>query len=181
MQRTDEKDPDVDELLDEVPETDGSTDDTQATSPDSDFDSQPSEADSTDQQRRVGVNGRVFSGKAFMLVIGALLAGAFAGSLIPLIGGTIGRVGGIALGGFLFGLLASNRRYLETAIAGAGVGTATVLTGVLNVGVLPVWGDFLANYGIGIAIGGGVLGLLLTVVAFYFGRDLRTGLAKEIP
>ncbi len=180
MQRTEEEDPDVDELLEEIPDSDGSDSDTQVeTDPDAKLDSSDSSPD--EQPRRVGLNGRIFSAKAFLLVIGALLAGTFAGSLIPLIGGTIGRVGGIALGGFLFGLLASRRRYLETALAGAGVGTATVLTGVLNLSLLPAWSDFLANYGIGIAAAGGILGLLLTVVAYYFGQDLRDGVAKEIP
>lgn len=180
MQRTEEEEPDVDELLDEIPESDGSDDETQVEA-DPSAKPDPSHAGTDDQPRRVGLNGRIFSAKAFLLVIGTLLAGTFVGSLIPLIGGTIGRVGGIALGGFLFGLLASRRRYLETTIAGAGVGTATVLTGVLNVGNLPVWGDFLANYGIGLVAAGGILGLLLTIVSYYFGQDLRDGLAKEIP
>ena len=76
--------------------------------------------------------------------------------------------------------LLADRRYVETALAGVVVGAATSLLGLLPVGFLPVGVRFLGEYGVGVAGFGAVLGLVLAVVGYYFGRDLRDGLTREV-
>ena len=129
---------------------------------------------------RVGVSGRWFSAKAFGLALVAVALGAFAGSLIPLIGGTIGTAGGVFLAAFLLGLVVSTRRYVETGVAGAAAGATSAVTSVLGVGFLPIGIDYLSQWGLPlVAVGGGV-GLLLALLGHYFGRDLRAGLSRDI-
>jgi len=129
---------------------------------------------------RIGVSGRWFSGKAFALALLAVGVGVFAGSLIPLIGGTVGTAGGVLVAAFLFGLAASTRRYAETGVAGAAAGAVSAVTSVLGVGFLPIGIDYLSQWGLPlVAVGGGV-GLLLALLGHYFGRDLRAGLSQDI-
>lgn len=138
-------------------------------------------SEGTGSGSRIGVDGRYFSVKALGIAGGLLFAGTFLGSMIPLIGGSIGRAAGLFLGAFAVGLLFSERRYAEAGIAGAGVGAVSVLTGILSVGMLPVGLHFLQDYGLGVAAVGGVVGLVLALVGTYFGRDLRAGLTGELP
>ncbi|ELZ62175.1 MULTISPECIES: hypothetical protein [Halorubrum] len=129
---------------------------------------------------RIGVSGRWFSGKAFALALLAVAVGVFAGSLIPLIGGAIGTAGGVFVAAFLFGLVASTRRYVETGVAGAAAGAVSAVTSVLGVGFLPIGIDYLSQWGLPlVAVGGGV-GLLLALLGHYFGRDLRAGLSRDV-
>ena len=129
---------------------------------------------------RIGVDGQWFSAKALALALVTVAVGVFAGSLIPLIGGTIGTAGGVFLAAFLLGLVVSQRRYVETGIAGAAAGAATAVTSVLGVGFLPIGIDYLSQWGLPLlAVGGGV-GLVLALLGHYFGRDLRAGLSRDI-
>ncbi|MEZ3165510.1 hypothetical protein ABNG03_15680 [Halorubrum sp. RMP-47] len=138
-----------------------------------------SEADSGDAGR-VGVSGRWFSGKAFGLALVVVAVGVFVGSLIPLIGGTVGTAGGVFLAAFLLGLALSTRRYAETGVAGAAAGATSAVTSVLGVGFLPIGIDYLSQWGLPlVAVGGGV-GLALALLGHYFGRDLRTGLSRDV-
>lgn len=135
---------------------------------------------STGETGRIGVSGRWFSAKAFALALVTVAVGAFAGSLIPLIGGTVGTTGGVFLAAFLLGLVLSTRRYVETGIAGAAAGAVSAVTSVLGVGFLPIGIDYLSQWGLPlVAVGGGV-GLVLALLGHYFGRDLRTGLSQDI-
>ncbi len=114
--------------------------------------------------------GRYFSPKAFLalvLVVGAgLLAGA---TVLPI----AGRVIGMFAVTFLVGLVSSKRRYLEVSAAGVSVG---VVSALLTHAVLIAAAD---SAGALVAVGGAV-GLLASVVGYYFGRDLRDGLTTDI-
>lgn len=113
--------------------------------------------------------GRVFSPRAFLLAlvaatVGILLAGALP---IPLSG-----LLGVFAAAFLLGLL-GQRGYLETAAAGAGAAGVTVLLDFFVVSLLGGFGVPLALFGAG---GGALAGL----VGYYFGKDLRDGLTREL-
>ncbi|VTT86077.1 unknown [Halorubrum sp. DM2] len=174
---------DLDDLLDDdLADSEGDS----AAEPDGPATAEPSgtnaerSAGAAGDTGRVGVSGRWFSGKAFALALLAVAVGVFAGSLIPLIGGTIGTAGGVFVAAFLFGLVASTRRYAETGVAGAAAGAVSAVTSVLGVGFLPIGIDYLSQWGLPlVAVGGGV-GLLLALLGHYFGRDLRAGLSQDI-
>ena len=130
---------------------------------------------------RIGVDGRWFSARSFVLAVLAIGAGTFLGGLIPLIGGTVGAVAGVLLGAFLVGLVLSSRNYVETGLAGAGVGAVSALTSVLGVGFLPIGLDYLGEWGLPLLAAGGGIGLVLGLVGHYLGRDLRAGVTGELP
>ncbi|WP_144921290.1 hypothetical protein [Halorubrum salsamenti] len=129
---------------------------------------------------RVGLDGRWFSGKAFLVALVAVALGVFAGGAIPLIGGTIGSAAGVFLATFLVGLVFSARRYVETGIAGAAAGAGTGVTSVLGIGFLPIGVDYLQQWGLPLLAVGGGLGLVLALLGHYFGRDLRAGLTEDV-
>ena len=137
-------------------------------------------ASTAEEPGRVGVSGRWFSAKAFAFALVTVAVGVFAGSLIPLIGGTIGTAGGVFLAAFLLGLVVSTRRYVETGIAGTAAGATSAVTSVLGVGFLPIGIDYLSQWGLPlVAVGGGV-GLVLALLGHYFGRDLRAGVSRDV-
>ena len=104
---------------------------------------------------------------AFVLVIGAgLLAG---GMTIPVAGRIIGILG-VA---FVIGLLTSRRRYLELTAAGTAVGGVSA---VASNAFLAAAGSFQTVVAVGVAVG-----LITSLVGYYFGRDLRNGLTRDIP
>jgi len=170
---------DLDDLLDD--DLGGGEGDS-AAEPDDSTTAEPSTANagSSGDAGRIGVSGRWFSGKAFALALLTVGVGVFAGSLIPVIGGTVGTAGGVFVAAFLFGLVVSTRRYAETGVAGAAAGAVSAVTSVLGVGFLPIGIDYLSQWGLPlVAVGGGV-GLLLALLGHYFGRDLRAGLSQDI-
>lgn len=113
--------------------------------------------------------GRYFSPKeyvALVLVVGAgLLAGATA---LPI----AGRLIGMFVTAFAVGLLASKRRYLEMTAAGVSVGGVAA---VANHAILAAAGSGRTLVAVGASVG-----LLTSVVGYYFGRDLRDGLRRDI-
>ncbi|MCU4751795.1 DUF456 domain-containing protein [Halobacteria archaeon AArc-curdl1] len=115
--------------------------------------------------------GQYLSPKALLAVLLTLTAGMLVGgAVLPFSG--IGRVLGLALAAFTVGLVTSKRRYLELSAAGVGVG---VLGALLDFGILlPTDAGQTV-----LAIGAGA-GLLASVVGYYFGRDLRDGLSRDI-
>lgn len=129
---------------------------------------------------RIGLDGRWFSAKAFVVALVAVAVGVFAGGAIPLIGGTIGSAGGVFLAAFLVGLALSTRRYVETGIAGTAAGAGTAVTSVLGVGFLPIGIDYLQQWGLSLLVVGAGVGLVVALLGHYFGRDLRAGLTGEI-
>jgi len=112
---------------------------------------------------------KYFSPKAFLALLGAISAGLLAGDFLLPFGGS--PVGMFAIA-FVVGLLTSRRRYLETAIAGISVGAVTAF---LANPILSVAGSGTTVIAIGV-----VAGLVATVGGYYFGRDLRDGLSREI-
>lgn len=112
-----------------------------------------------------------FSPKAFLALVLTLGAGMLVAStfvpLISFVGGAVGLLG-VA---FLAGLVTSRRRYLEVGLAGGGLGAVmTLLSSPF----------FLVNSPGTFAAAGGVLGLAACLIGYYFGRDLRDGLFREI-
>jgi len=123
--------------------------------------------------------GEVFSLKAFLLTAVLIAVGVGVGGLIPLVG-TVGSLVGLLLATFLTGLVASQRRYLETALAGGGIVGLSFAVSLLTTGVLPVGMQFFREYGLLFGGAGVALGAGLGVVGHYLGRDLRDGLTQEI-
>jgi hypothetical protein len=116
-------------------------------------------------------SGSYFSLRALLFAFGAVGGGMVLGGLIPLVPFT--ELVGILLGGFVYGLLASERRYAELGLAGAVSGGATAVLSLLPQLAAGLDGTRL------FAIAGGV-GLVLALVGHYFGRDLRSGLTKNL-
>ncbi|SER70536.1 hypothetical protein [Natrinema salaciae] len=113
--------------------------------------------------------GRYFSPKAYFALVLVLGAGLLAGATALPFGG---RLVGMFATAFVVGLLASKRRYLEIATAGVSVGGVAA---VLNYTVLAVAGSGQAVVAVGATVG-----LLASVVGYYFGRDLRDGLSRDV-
>jgi hypothetical protein len=106
------------------------------------------------------------------LVVSTVLAlgGAMAGGLLPL--GIIGNALGIFLGGFVYGVVASDRHYIEFGLAATLVAALIAVFGNLVMTI--------AGPGIPIALVGAGIGLVAGLVGHYFGRDLRAGLVRDI-
>ncbi|MEF8828485.1 MAG: hypothetical protein V5A49_05590 [Haloarcula sp.] len=115
--------------------------------------------------------GSYFSLRALLFAFGAVGGGMVLGGLIPLVPFT--ELLGVLLGGFVYGLLASERRYLEVGLAGGVSGGVVAVLSLLPQLVAGLNGPRL------FAIAGGV-GLVLALVGHYFGRDLRNGLTREV-
>jgi len=119
---------------------------------------------------------RVFSPRAFLVALVLAAAGMFLGgsipllSSIPLVGNLMGLVG-VFVGTFVYGLF-SPPRYVETAVAGGLVAGVSFLLNFLLLTVVGIGIPLVALA----ALGGGVAGVL----GHYFGRDLRTGLTKQL-
>jgi len=110
--------------------------------------------------------GRYFSSRWFLgaLVTMVLFAGV-GRTFVPIAGGPVG----LAAGAFLVGLLSGERRYLETVVAGVVLGGLAAVAGSVTIAFAT--GTLLRVAAIG---GGG--GLVVSLVGYYFGRDLRGGL-----
>ena len=123
--------------------------------------------------------GAVFSLRSFVLSAALIAVGVVGGGAIPIVG-TLGSLGGLFVAAFVVGLVASDRRYLETAIAGGLIVGASFALSLLSTGVLPVGMRFFREYGLAFGGVGAGIGVLLAVAGHYFGRDLRDGLSQEI-
>ncbi|TYL40064.1 hypothetical protein CV102_00330 [Natronococcus pandeyae] len=112
---------------------------------------------------------RYFSPKAFLALVLVVGAGLLAGGLaIPF----AGRIVGMFAVAFIVGLVTSKRRYLEMTAAGASVGSVAALA---NYAVLAVAGSGQAVLAVGASAG-----LAACVGGYYFGRDLRDGLFRDV-
>ncbi|MFC7214141.1 DUF456 domain-containing protein [Saliphagus sp. GCM10025334] len=114
---------------------------------------------------------RYFSLRSLLAVFLTLGFGMVAGGIVLPFSG-VGRLLGLFAMAFVIGLATSRRRYLETCLGGAGIGALGVL---LDFAIfLPTdSGRYL------LAIGAGA-GLLASVIGYYFGRDLRAGLVRDV-
>ncbi|SNR23203.1 hypothetical protein [Halorubrum vacuolatum] len=171
---------DLDDLLDDDLSSDGGS----VSGPDRDDDTRKDTRDDTRRgagiRDRIGLNGRWFSLRGFAIALVAIGLGVFLGGMLPLIGGTIGHAAGVLLGAFLVGLVFSKRRYVETGIAGAGVGAGSALLNVLGIGFLPIGLRYIQEWGLALLAVGGGIGLVLALVGHYFGRDLRAGVTERV-
>ncbi|WP_324664042.1 hypothetical protein [Haloarcula sediminis] len=123
----------------------------------------------TDEAEESG--GSYVSVRALVVAFVAIGGGMTLGSLIPMVPFT--AFAGIPVGSFLHGLLDRERRYVETAVAGgllAGLSVVTSLLPQLLAGL-----DGTRLFAIAAAVG-----LVLSLVGHYFGRDLRAGLTREL-
>lgn len=163
MQRTDERDPeveDVDRVLDRESADDAG--------PPRDS---PSASESSGVRTRLRERAhRVFSPRAFLVVLGlAVVTLLVADAVVPL--GGVAGLAGVFVVGFALGL-AGWRRYVEVALAGAAAaGVGMVLSHLVL--------SFLAGVVPATILGAGS-GLLAAVVGHYLGRDLRDGLTREL-
>lgn len=110
-----------------------------------------------------------FSPKAYLALVVVIGAGMIAGSaVLPF----AGRMIGMFAAAFLVGLAASKRRYLEMGAAGASVG---IIAATFNFAILVSLG-----FPQGVLAVGTTTGALACLVGYYFGRDLKSGLSKDI-
>ena len=117
----------------------------------------------------------LFSVRACLVSLVVLAVGLLAGGFVPLLGGVL-RFAGLFAGAFALGLLWSRRHYLEVGFAGAVVSGLGFLLSAFETVLLPI----VANYGVEIAGVGVGAGLLVSVAGYYFGRDLRDGLTRDL-
>ncbi|MDR9380154.1 MAG: hypothetical protein RI560_00560 [Natronomonas sp.] len=115
--------------------------------------------------------GTLFAPRIFLAALLLTAGGVFAaGTVIPLPGAGLL---GIFAATFLFGLVTSERRYAETALAG---GLAAAVSTLLDFAVVA----FLGGVGISLAALAGGIGAIVAAAGMYFGRDLRDGLTREL-
>lgn len=138
-------------------------------------DTQHSESEATRFQRFRASAGRLFSisPRYFLVALVVLAVGWSVPSFIPLIPALPAGYLGLFVVAFALGGLTSESRYLETAVAAAVVTFLSIFTQRL---IIAIAGVNITKFA---AIGGAVGGLL-AVVGYYFGRDLRDGLTRDI-
>lgn len=115
----------------------------------------------------------LFSPKFFLFALlafgGALVAGNTVVPFVPVVGGLVGLLA-VA---FLLGLVVDRRRYAEVGVAGAVSSAAVTFLGNIFLSVV-------GNVGVPLALVGAGGGLIAALVGYYLGRDLRTGLTREL-
>ncbi|MFB6159661.1 MAG: hypothetical protein ABEJ61_00615 [Haloferacaceae archaeon] len=114
--------------------------------------------------------------RAFLVATAVAVAGVALGGLLPVLGGP-GRVVGLFVATFGYGLVASRSHYLAVGVGGA---VAAVLGVALNAVLGSALVPLLAGYGPEVAGVGATVGALVAVAGHYFGRDLRGGLTREL-
>lgn len=117
--------------------------------------------------------------RSLFFVIALSAVGFITGGSVPIIG-TIGQFIGLFITSFLIGAIGSEGRYAESAIGGGLVTGVLLILGTLTSVFTPFAVQFLSDYGIAIAGAGVGVGSIIAVVGHYFGRDLRSGLTKNI-
>lgn len=122
--------------------------------------------------------GRLFAPRAFLAALLLSVGGFALGQSVPILG-SLPLVGqflgffGVFLAGFVLGLGAKHRRYLEGALGGAAAaGLAFVANALLF--------TFVSDVGLQFAAVGAGVGALAALVGVYFGRDLRNGLTRDV-
>jgi hypothetical protein len=112
---------------------------------------------------------RYFSPKAFLALVLVVGTGLLVGGMtIPI----AGRIVGMFAVAFAVGLFTSKRRYLEMTAAGVSVGGIAALA---NHTILAVAGSWQAVTAVGVSAG-----LAACLGGYYFGRDLRDGLFRDV-
>ena len=144
------------------------------------------EAASEDEGRLAGARrrvGRVFSIRGFLLalvvVVVGVVAGGTIGGIVPFMG-TVGRIVGVFAATFFLGLVRSHRQYVEVGVAGAAVAALLAVTQVFSGVFLPIGVEWLQQYGLALGAIGAGSGAIASMLGYYFGRDLRSGLTTSI-
>ena len=109
-----------------------------------------------------------FVPKEYLVLTAVFAAGYFVGGMtIPLAGALLGMF----VTAFAVGLLSSSRRYAEVTAAGASVGAVMA---AFNYAVA-----LIAGFGGRLVVAGVASGLVVCLLGYYFGRDLRDGLTRS--
>lgn len=152
----------TDELLREVEDNDPST--------------QSEQEQKTDSYRSriTDKASDVFSLRYFGISLVLIAAGLFLTSLIPLLSFIPGSgFIGVFVAMFALGSLSSKRSYLETGVAGAVVAGASTFSKYL---VFAIAGSSALE----LALIGSAIGAAVALLGYYFGRDLRQGVTKDM-
>ncbi|UPM42798.1 hypothetical protein [Halocatena salina] len=116
----------------------------------------------------------VFSPRYFLLALVVLSIGLFVPSFIPIISALPG-VGLVGLFGAAFALggIGDTRQYLEIGAAGAVAVGVSVLSRYMTIALVGSNVTEFATVGFGV-------GIVVAVLGYYFGRDLRDGVTRDI-
>ncbi|MFT4931959.1 MAG: hypothetical protein ACI91T_001847, partial [Natronomonas sp.] len=95
-----------------------------------------------------------------------------AAGFVPLLPALLATFLGILIGGLAIGLFESEGSYAETGAAGLLVGGAAALLNNLTLTIVGI--------GAPLVVTGAVGGLVGAILGLYFGRDLKTGLTKDL-
>jgi MFS family permease len=175
MQRSDEAEQSVDDLLAEVDRlADEEEDQSRAKS--------RRQSSPPTSSRSESVRGRLaglFSVRTFLLALVLSVVAVVAGGAVPLVG-FVGRLVGLFVVAFAIGLLANERRYVEVGLAGALASGLGFVVGTLTSAFFPFAVSLLSEYGVAIAGVGAGVGALASLIGHYFGRDLRDGVTRDV-
>lgn len=117
--------------------------------------------------------GSLFSVRSFGITLLVTIVMAFlAGGFVPFVPDNVGGLVGVFGAGFALGVGSSERHYLEVAAATLMAGAITALLSSLNLMLLGAGMPL-------VALGAGASGVA-GVAGYYFGRDLRSGLTRDI-
>ncbi len=180
MQRSDESERSVDDLLADVDRLTG--DDTEsASTPESQSATSPetsSQSGSKARSARARLGG-LFSLRVFLLALALSVVAVVVGGFVPLVG-FVGRLVGLFVVAFAIGVVGSTRHYAEVGLAAALASGMGFVVGTLTSAFFPFAVRLLSEYGVAIAGVGAGVGALAALVGHYFGRDLRDGFAREL-
>lgn len=134
-----------------------------------------SESETTSRRDRLipSITG-LFSPRYFLVALVVLSVGLFTPSLLPIVSALpgIGLVG-LFIAAFALGGVGSDRRYLETGVAGAAAVSVSILSQYMTIALVGSSMTEFATIGFGI-------GVVVAVLGYYFGRDFRDGLTRDI-
>lgn len=117
--------------------------------------------------------GGLFRLRRFLLALGLSVVGLVLSGFVPLLPAAVSALAGVFLAGFSLGLVSSKRAYTEVALAGAATAAVATLADYLLVTAL-------GGFGVPLAALTGGAGVLASVGGHYFGRDLRSGLTRDV-
>ncbi|AUV82674.1 hypothetical protein C2R22_14330 [Salinigranum rubrum] len=181
MQRSDESERSVDDLLADVDRLTGG-DDTEPESTPADQSVASSDAASRSKSKSGSVRARLgglFSPRAFLLALAFSIVAVVAGGFVPLVG-FVGRLVGLFVVAFAIGVVGKKRHYAEVGLAAALASGLGFVLGTLTSAFFPFAVRLLSEYGVAIAGVGAGVGALAALVGHYFGRDLRDGFTRDL-
>jgi hypothetical protein len=123
--------------------------------------------------------GTLFVPKRFLIALVLSVVGLIAGGAIPFVG-VVTRYLGLFAAAFVLGLAFKSSAYAETGLAGSVSAAVALLLGTISTGGFILGADLLGRYGLTVTGVGVGVGLLVSLVGHYFGRDLRAGVTREV-